>query len=92
MLCPLPKLTEDFSRVHIFKFTSKDADFFDMMVHSKYIFAQADLRFIYDECITDTYIVDLGNCTMGHVLKQNFVLLKKGATIVEVRLFLVLFY
>lgn len=84
MLCPLPKLTKDLSRVHISKYINGDPDLFEFDNHVNYIFSMADLRFFYDDCLTDTYIVDLSKLTLNHVLKLNLVTLKKCATVVEV--------
>lgn len=84
MICPLPKLTKDLSRTHISKYINGDPDVFDLHNHINYIFSMGDLRFFYDDCLTDTYIIDMSKLTLNHVLKLNLATVKKCTTVVEV--------
>lgn len=81
---PLPKLTKEFSRIQVFSHLNNNAENFDFNLHVKYVFVNADLRYFNDDCLTDTIILDLGNATLSHVLKNNPVILKKAQTVVEV--------
>lgn len=89
MVLPLPKLNDDLCRVHIFRYLSEPADF-DCEWFGKYLFMTIDIRcaFANELCVADHYIIDLGSAQMGHILKINFLLMKKAIQVVQASILL----
>lgn len=80
---PLPHLTDELDRVHFFRMRKCDLELFDLAGFTKFAVNTMELRFLYDKAITDHYIFDYTNYTMGHVVKLTPVYIKKAYTILE---------
>lgn len=86
MVCPLPILTTDFCRVHVFHILNDNADDMDVEAYAKYLFLTIDVRAgcAKDLSLGEHYILDYGNAKVGHIIKTNPVLLKKGYQVITV--------
>lgn len=83
----MPQLTDELDRVHYFRMSKCDVELFDLAGFTKLAVNTMELRFLYDKAITDHYIFDYTNYTMGHVVKLTPVYFKKVYTILEVNNF-----
>ncbi|GLV36713.1 uncharacterized protein CBL_02452 [Carabus blaptoides fortunei] len=80
---PLPLLTDDLDRVHYFRLIKCDVELFDVPGFTKLAVNTMELRFLYDKAVTDRYIFDYTNYTMGHVVKLTPVYFKKFYAVLE---------
>ncbi|GLV36760.1 uncharacterized protein CBL_02405 [Carabus blaptoides fortunei] len=83
LLLPLPKLTKEFSRVLLFSYLNNNPDNFDFTLHVKYIFITLDVQYFNDDCLTNILILDMGNATISHCLKNNPVVLNKIRAVIQ---------
>ncbi|GLV36745.1 uncharacterized protein CBL_02420 [Carabus blaptoides fortunei] len=80
---PLPKLTKECHRVYMAKMGNGDPNCFDPDIYVKVAYAIMDIRMVYDPCLGDHYVFDLGNITLGIVVKITPALVKKTITILQ---------
>ncbi|GFG39221.1 hypothetical protein Cfor_00122, partial [Coptotermes formosanus] len=74
---PMPQLTPNCDRVTILGFSSPDITNFDVMHQIKIGQMILEIRISEDYCLSDIYILDFNNCTLGHVSKFTLPVLKK---------------
>lgn len=74
---PLPKLTEDYDRVSLLVYLDKDPSKYIVYDVFKMIFMIFEIRNIEDYNLSEIFIVDLENITMGHVVKYTLPAVKK---------------
>jgi hypothetical protein len=73
----MPQLTPNCDRVTILGFSSPDITNFDVMHQIKIGQMILEIRISEDYCLSDIYILDFNNCTLGHVSKFTLPVLKK---------------
>lgn len=81
---PLPKLTPDCHRVHLFNFTADDFNKFDVNILIKASFIAQDLRMMYDPVLGEQYIFDFKHGKLEQFVQFTPSIIKKGYSVLEV--------
>uniref|UniRef100_A0A6P7H3W1 Uncharacterized protein LOC114345791 isoform X2 n=1 Tax=Diabrotica virgifera virgifera TaxID=50390 RepID=A0A6P7H3W1_DIAVI len=81
---PLPKRTEEGSRVTVCKLMDTCTDNFDFYKYMAYGCSNMEVRFQEDVLYDEIIVIDLENVKMGHIFKSSPFHLKKMLTIVEI--------
>lgn len=84
---PLPKLTDDYGRVCVFKFLDTDPTKFNPIDFFKFNFTLADVRITHDRCLGDQFIFDLAGTKLQHFMKISPMMLKQSQTIIDVSIY-----
>ncbi|CAG9830965.1 unnamed protein product [Diabrotica balteata] len=80
---PLPKRTEEGSRVTVCKLMDTSSDNFDFYKFLAYGCSNMEVRFQEDLLYDEIIVIDLENVKMGHIFKSSPFHLKKMLTILE---------
>lgn len=76
---PLPKLTDDNSRVFLYRFETNDAEKYDFINGLKVFFLFSDVRMVVEDQLSDgdVPIFDMNHFTLKHLTKIVLPVLKK---------------
>ena len=77
---PLPQLTPDYDRVVVIGLLTPDSTKFNMLHTIKLIQMISEIRISEDYCISDVYVFDYANVSLGHLPKITPSYLKKTET------------
>ena len=76
-VCPISQLTEDYCRVTVMGCLDPDPSNIVVLDILKLCFMVQEIRMCEDYCLSDIYIMDYKNFTVGHVGKVTLPALKK---------------
>lgn len=76
-VCPISKLTEDYCRVTVLGCLDPDPSSIVILDILKLCFMVQEIRMCEDYCLSDIYIMDYKNFTVGHITKVTLPVLKK---------------
>jgi hypothetical protein len=77
---PIPELTSECHRVTVFGLQTSDKTNFDFLNFVRVSQMILEIRICEDYCLSDIYIVDLANCTLGHMAQITLPLMQKFLT------------
>ncbi|XP_069698964.1 alpha-tocopherol transfer protein-like [Periplaneta americana] len=77
LILPLPKLTEDLDRITLSVIMDPDPDKYIVYDTMKLLFMILDIRMRDDYFVSDIFVVDVGNLTVGHAAKYTIPIWKK---------------
>jgi hypothetical protein len=73
----MPQLTPDCDRVVVYRLPTSDSTDFNMLYVIKLLIMMMEIKISEDYCISDIYVVDWSNISIGHVSKITPSSLKK---------------
>ena len=76
-VCPISRLTEDYCRVTVMGCLDPDPSNIVVLDILKLCFMVQEIRMCEDYCLSDIYIMDYNNFTVGHIGKVTLPALKK---------------
>jgi hypothetical protein len=76
----MPQLTPDYERVVVIGLLTPDSTNFNMLHLIKLIQMISEIRISEDYCLSDVYVFDYANVSLGHLPKMTPSYLKKGET------------
>jgi hypothetical protein len=74
---PMPQLTPDYNRVVLFGYQTTDMTHYNILNAIKLTQMVMEIRISEDYCFSDIYVLDLQNCSLGHVRQATLPLIRK---------------
>jgi hypothetical protein len=74
---PMSQLTPDYDRVVLFGLQTPDATNYNALNAIKLCHMIMEIRISEDYCLSDVYVVDLNNCSLGHVRQVTIPIIRK---------------